>query len=256
MHSIDDPTPIKGLFADYSRGRGLLDAALQSGQGTIRCDDPAAPSLVHLQVGGFALFGGDPHHAAIPRLMASLPPTWIIPESTVWEKALLAPVAPRVKKRQRSHFSPSQLKIDALPPPPPDYRIVPVERIHVEQRRQPDGRLWAFPSVAAFAARGLGFCALAGNTVAAYAVSYAASASSIEIEVQTSAPHRRRGLGFCLCSRLIGQCLEQGKVPHWDAANAISCRLAEKLGYLKVEEYLSFRRLRADELDATGAQTA
>ncbi|NKB66683.1 MAG: GNAT family N-acetyltransferase [Candidatus Latescibacteria bacterium] len=246
MHPIADCTPLQPLFADHRRGRGLLDAALHSGQGRARCDAPAAPSLAHLQVGGFALFGGDPDYPGISTLMATLPPTWIIPESAAWEKALLVPLEPQVKRRRRTRFAPPGL-IDH-PPTPRGYRIIPVQPAHIQPRIQPDGRLFAFPSAAAFAASGLGFCALAGDQIAAYALSYAVAPTSIEIEVQTGLAHRRRGLAFALCSRLLALCFERGLVPHWDAANPISANLAKKLGYQQVEEYLSFRPLRPDEL--------
>ena len=248
MQRTNDLSRLHPLFADHRRGRGLMQAALAGTCGTVFCDSPQSPNLVHMQVGGFALFGGDCQHPGLADLVRRLPPTWIIPESDHWQQALLTPLAGQVKRRQRSRFSAAKLVRQQTAEAPAGYHIAPIGAAQLDIIAQASGRLWSFANVEDFINNGVGFCALLEGTLVAYAVSYAAAPHSIEIEVQTHTDHRRRGLAVCLCSHLLHHCQTRGILPHWDAANEISARLANKLGFVKAEDYLSFRRLRPDEL--------
>ena len=52
--------------------------------------------------------------------------------------------------------------------------------------------------------------------------------------------HHRQGIATALAAQLLTWCLENPVDPHWDAANAESCGLAEKLGYRKTGEYTAY----------------
>ncbi|MBO4428512.1 MAG: GNAT family N-acetyltransferase, partial [Clostridia bacterium] len=61
-----------------------------------------------------------------------------------------------------------------------------------------------------------------------------------DIEVDVLNEHRHKGLASAVCAALILACLDEGLYPSWDAANMMSVRLAEKLGYTLDHEYVCF----------------
>jgi GNAT superfamily N-acetyltransferase len=122
----------------------------------------------------------------------------------------------------------------------PDYRIERVDTVLVERLAVELGNdcfLENFSSPADFASRGIGFCALYEGRVVAAAGSMAASNRAVDVEVETAADHRGRGLATALSARLALACLARGLVPYWLAANPTSERLAQRLGYTPGETY-------------------
>lgn len=95
----------------------------------------------------------------------------------------------------------------------------------------------AFDSPADFTRRGLGVVATYDGVPVAGAGSYCVYRGGIEIEIDTRADHRRRGLATACGARLILECLERGLYPSWDAIDLRSAALAEKLGYHRGEPY-------------------
>jgi len=91
-----------------------------------------------------------------------------------------------------------------------------------------------------FLCRGVGFIALDGDTIMGGASSYTVYHGGIEIEVDTDKKYRQKGIATACAARLILHCLENGLYPSWDAANMISVRLAEKLGYHFDHEYIVY----------------
>ena len=78
---------------------------------------------------------------------------------------------------------------------------------------------------------GMGYVILEGTTVISGASSYSSYRNGIEIEVDTRAEYRRKGLASVCSARLILECLDRGLYPSWDAQNLWSVALSEKLGY-------------------------
>ena len=72
------------------------------------------------------------------------------------------------------------------------------------------------------------------------ASSYTRYNEGIEIEVDTVAEERRKGLATIACAALILRCLDEGLYPSWDAQNMVSAHLAEKLGYEFDHEYTAY----------------
>ncbi|WP_420630634.1 GNAT family N-acetyltransferase [Candidatus Leptofilum sp.] len=88
-----------------------------------------------------------------------------------------------------------------------------------------------FKSPEDFVERGVGFCALEGNSIAAVASSFAVCDQGIEIQIDTRKKYRGRGLATAVAAHLIVHCLENNLDPSWDAATEISAKFAQKLGY-------------------------
>ena len=98
----------------------------------------------------------------------------------------------------------------------------------------------AFGSYESFSAHGIGCAVLFGDTIVSGASSYSYYSGGIEIEIDTRADFRRRGLALACGARLILECLDRGLYPSWDAQNLGSLSLAKKLGYEFSHEYPAY----------------
>ena len=98
----------------------------------------------------------------------------------------------------------------------------------------------AFEGPADCCRRGLGFVAMYEGAPVAGAGSYCVYDGGIEIEIDTRADHRRKGLAAACGARLILECLDRGLYPSWDAIDLRSAALAEKLGYHRGEAYVTY----------------
>lgn len=91
-----------------------------------------------------------------------------------------------------------------------------------------------FASAKDFLAHGLGIVVMEGDTICGGASSYTAYKKGIEVEIVTRKEYRNQGIASACGAKLILTCLAEQKLPHWDAANETSVRLAKRLGF----EYL------------------
>lgn len=98
----------------------------------------------------------------------------------------------------------------------------------------------AFDSPADCCKRGVGVVALHDGVPVAGAGSYCVYRGGIEVEIDTRADHRRKGLAAACGARLILECLDRGLYPSWDAIDLRSVALAEKLGYHRGEAYVTY----------------
>lgn len=97
-----------------------------------------------------------------------------------------------------------------------------------------------YADYALYRKHGLGVVICRDDEIVSGASSYAGYQGGIEIEIDTRADCRRRGLA-CICgAKLILECLERGLYPGWDAQNKDSLALAEKLGYHFDCEYRAY----------------
>lgn len=87
---------------------------------------------------------------------------------------------------------------------------------------------------------GIGVVILHSGELVSGASSYTVYRDGIEIEIDTRADYRRRGLALVCGARLILECMERNLYPSWDAQNQGSVALAEKLGYHFDYEYSAY----------------
>lgn len=84
-----------------------------------------------------------------------------------------------------------------------------------------------------------GFCMMHDNDVISVCQALAITEDVCEIDILTKDSYRGKSLAYFPCSAFIEHCLKSGLKPYWETvrANTSSCRLAEKLGFVEVEEY-------------------
>ncbi len=87
---------------------------------------------------------------------------------------------------------------------------------------------------------GLGVVILKDSEPVSGASSYTSYHNGIEIQTDTRADYRRKGLATICAATLILECLKRGWYPGWDAQNPWSASLAEKLGYHRDGAYTAY----------------
>ena len=104
-----------------------------------------------------------------------------------------------------------------------------------------DGRIkpsFSWESDESFLQKGVGFCAMYGDTPAAWAFSAAVSDCEIDIGVETLEGFRGKGLAAAVACKMVDFALSIGKKPVWacHSENIASRKTAEKIGFEKVGE--------------------
>lgn len=87
---------------------------------------------------------------------------------------------------------------------------------------------------------GLGYIITEGEKIISGTSSYSYYSRGVEIELATHENYRHRGFAQITASAFLLECAEKGLVPHWDARNKISLKIAEKFGFVFSDEYTAF----------------
>ena len=220
----------------------LLTACLQGYTG--RAAISQSGRSVALLTGDFAFLAGDPDIAALHWLSENKPGELIISGAPGW-LCLAQSMGRAWKKSIRYAFDTPEswdiARLTALTQAlPAGFTLHPMDGAlyarcrGVEQLRDLCG---CAGDEAAFFAHGLGVAALHGNEIAGGASAYAWDDTGVEVEIDTLPPFRRQGVAAACGAALILRCLAAHRRVHWDAANAVSARLAERLGFLSRGTY-------------------
>jgi len=85
--------------------------------------------------------------------------------------------------------------------------------------------------------QGFGFVAGIGTKIIGGIGCYTLYRNGIEIEIDTQAEYRRRGIATLLSLRMLEECGRRNLACHWDAMNIASASLAKKLGFIEKSQY-------------------
>jgi GNAT superfamily N-acetyltransferase len=228
---------LRPLFQTHIRQRVVIDALLEQPYGDAVADRETRPHIARLHLGAFTFFAGDPNHPLSEQLITSSPEGLLIAETDAWQARICSLLGKRCSTYLRRGFSHHKLDLAHVrgfaERVPPDYTA---HRFNADfAAREYTGTAYTDPET--LLARGIGFCAVSGHEIASVAAAYTNSRCGIEVQIYTHGPHRQKGLATCTSAALIAWCLENGVTPHWSAANAVSARLAEKLGYIQTHAY-------------------
>ena len=146
----------------------------------------------------------------------------------------------KVEKRYFFELAQQSPSVTALPQ---GFVIKPIDASILSRL---DGRIkpsFSWESGERFLKNGKGFCAMYGDTPAAWAFSAAVSDREIDIGVETLESFRGKGLAAAVAGKMAAYVLSIGKKPVWacHADNIASQKTAARAGFVKVRECRTVR---------------
>ncbi|TFG94461.1 GNAT family N-acetyltransferase [Candidatus Thorarchaeota archaeon] len=228
------------LFDTFKVGRRIIFPALLQNRGNIWVDSIESPEVARLQMSIINALAGDSAKSESEEIIKMINPHELVFFSNPgWSDKIHDIWGNRVGIQKRTMMSPVTLNIDHLKGLvanlPEEFTL---ELIDLETTRNLNENMsmhisMFFGSPEKFIDKGFGFCIKDGGEVVSMASTFTPFIDEFEIEVRTSnsGEYRRKGLATIVSSALILYALERGFIPHWDAANDISVKLALKLGY-------------------------
>ena len=244
IYELNEPSIAAPLFANWQDPDAGIAACLDNVMGKIFADDTERPKAAMAVVGDFAYFAGEPNL----ELVGARPDRWlvVVPQNEAWEELIENnfPAFKRIRYAMRKDTKFDRKKLEAMVNALPEGYAF----------RRIDGELYdvclkdenfveaasAFGSKEKYLELGIGFAVMKDGKIVAAASSYTRYKKGIDIEIDVVKEERHKGLGSAVAAKLILECLDEGLYPAWDAANKMSVRLAEKLGYEFSREYVVY----------------
>ena len=246
---ISDPARIEALFTGWSET--FIWSFLQGCMGSAWADHPRIPISAKIMVGDFCLFAGAPNAKLILHRPEGREDDFfiLVPRNEAWCQEIertLGGQAQRITRyatqKEPSLFRRGELERLAILSDP----SFQLRRIDEQLFNLLRGAEWShdlcsqFMDYSDYERRGAGIAAVFQGEPVSGASSYTVYRGGIEIEIDTRADFRRRGLATACGARLILDCLDRGLYPSWDAHSRASLALAEKLGYLLDRPYPAY----------------
>ena len=233
------------LLTGLPGAHGMVEAA-RHGMGRAWADSPAHPRASIVTVGDFLYCGGQPGPSATHMLrvaVGSEKRRWLVYAPGEWKRVLdrVIPSEPRTRYAFDHAVQPEEAHLRRLLAAAPEG--AGFERITGERIAWCRGQEWSRDFVSMFTEEryerdGLGVLVTLDGEPVAGAGSYVAYPGGIEVQVQTREGFEGRGLATLAAAKLILTAHERGMIATWDAANAVSMHIAQKLGYHFVGAYL------------------
>lgn len=236
---------LASAFRNNQRVDLAIDCAIEGQMGTALVDDLAHPTAYCIGGGPFHYFAGDATGEGGRRLLRSLPAyDLLMPSPDPWLAVAHEIFGERLLSYPRYQFSSAPLNVHSLTGLLAKSKFrncVTLLDAPLATRLagQPDSilEISTFDSIADFVERGIGFATLEQDKVLGVAYSSLVCSKGIEVSIYVAERFRQRGVATALACSLLLACLEKDVVPHWDAANPASYKLAKKLGYEFIAMY-------------------
>lgn len=240
IYRIKETETAAGLFEGWEET--LIWSCLQGVMGCIYGDAAVNPESAMALLGDFCFLAGRPKRELLLYRPEDREQDFVImvPGDETWAELIEGCLGERAKKvvryairKEPDVFDRDKLQraVQALPE---EYELRMIDRELFERCREMAWcRDWVsqYEDYEKYRKFGLGVVILREGEPVSGASSYSGYRGGIEIEIDTKAEYRRRGLAYVSGAKLILECLERGWYPSWDAQNLWSAALAEKLGY-------------------------
>lgn len=94
-------------------------------------------------------------------------------------------------------------------------------------------------SIEGFIKNGFGYCAVHGSKLISWCTAELVSRNHCGIGIETIEEQQKKGVGAVLAANFLKECATRNLEPYWDSwtRNLGSVKIAEKVGFYKVEEY-------------------
>ncbi|MGY5876956.1 MAG: GNAT family N-acetyltransferase [Candidatus Thorarchaeota archaeon] len=242
---LDKRKELLPLFEDYPYLHAIPEALLKEGLGEAYTDSLDEPTVAHLYYQKLSFLAGDANSSHVSELLERISEKeLIVVPSGLWEDELRKFWKDKLHPYPRTKFSSESLDIKHMKEIQKNLpRGMTLEEVNTESIQQVSDQakgliLLVFPTLEKFLETNFGFMIREGDTVVSLALAATPLYSNeFEIHIETHPDYQRRGLAMISAARLIQYCLENGMIPHWDADNPPSAKLATKLGFTQPEEY-------------------
>lgn len=240
-------TAIRPLFADYPYLQGLVNGALRGAFGEAFADQTKAATVGMLSADDFVFFAGDPSCATAAEMISSQPAgSWLIGRDAAWQARFVEIWGDQLKQKERFAFQAptvwNRARLTGLMRNvPAGCTLMQIPEVAAARFARLSASLVDFdaqgePSMA----RSVGFgVEQEGQFIAGCAG--APANGLLDFEIQTALAYRRRGLATAVAAAMILYCLDHDLQPCWDAANEMSARLAEKVGFVGLTPYMAYQ---------------
>jgi len=224
----------------------VILSCLQGHMGRAWTDDLDNPKGALIQAGTFCFIVGDENSNQVSQLiaqtldLAGINMAYVITENVVIGDLIEKYYGDNSRKIQRYEINRKKDEFDLVTLQaivarlPKEYGLSPInEEWYGETLREnwSEDFVSNFSSQEDYIERGIGRIIIHNGKIVSGASSYTIYNGGIEIEIATREEYRKHGLAQIVGAALILACREKGLYPSWDAANMISVRLAQKLGY-------------------------
>lgn len=250
IQKVDAPlqTKLEPLFANHHRVDFGIDSILEAQSGkqiSVVVDDIEHPHVALMRYGTFGVLAGDASHANAATLIQSIQlPCAIQPSPEGWMNLLQHMYADKIKKIER--FSFTHQFIDAAKITriiqQHSYNLHNIDTATAHAMEKDDWHkyhLLNYNSPAHFAANAFATGITINGTLASVCSAALRCSRGIELNVITLPEYRNKGLGEAVAAATIKKAIDHKLIPHWDAANERSARLAVRLGFQPAGSYFT-----------------
>jgi RimJ/RimL family protein N-acetyltransferase len=253
IHKADEVLrkKLQPLFAEHDRVDFGIDSILEGQSGkqiSVSVDDVTNPAVALLRYGTFGVLGGDATHTNAHELVQTIQlPCAIQPSPDAWMNLLQISYADKLKKIERFSFTHEFIDASEL------LRIIKqhpyannLHEIDTATAQEMENEEWHkyhltnYNSAAGFAANAFANGVTFDGVLASVCSAALRCAKGIELNIITLPQFRNKGLAALVATATILRAIEQDLIPHWDAANERSARLAMRLGFKSTGSYFTY----------------
>ncbi|NHK31150.1 MAG: GNAT family N-acetyltransferase [Asgard group archaeon] len=235
-------------FAEHKYLRLLFEGLLREGIGIAYVNNIENPKAILIGKQMIYFLAGDPDDSCVPELLKQIPSQrLILVPSEEWVNKLKEFWEEKLHPYHRTKFSSKQLDIKHMQeiqkklPEKLTIKKLTNETITKISTQAKTIISMLFQSLDDFLERNFGFCILDGDKIASLALAASPMYDKhFEIHIETDPGYQRRGLALIICAKIIEYSLQNNLVPHWDADNEPSAKLAIKLGFTEPEKYKAY----------------
>lgn len=229
----------------------LIWSCLQGYMGSAWADNSIDPKSAQIAIADFCFLAGEPNIELVKYKPLKYNSDFVImvPQDKEWAKLIeevylenAVRVARYAIKKEFDVFNVKKLeKMVENASRDFDIRLIDKEIYDMAMEQEWSRDLCSqFENYEQYSAKGLGVAAMHNGELVSGASSYTVYRDGIEIEIDTRADYRRKGLALVCGAKLILECINRNLYPSWDAQNKWSVGLAEKLGYHFDKEYVAY----------------
>lgn len=253
IHKVDEALrkKLQPLFAEHNRVDFGIDSILEGQSGkqiSVTVDDVINPAVALLTYGSFGVLGGDATHTNAHALVQAIPlPCAIQPSPDAWMNLLQISYADKIKKTERFSFNHQFIVASDM------MRIIKqhpytnnLHEIDTTTAQKMENEEWHkyhltnYNSAGEFAANAFASGVTIDGVLASVCSAALRCAKGIELNIITLPAFRNKGLAELVAAATIVRAIEQDLIPHWDAANERSARLAMRLGFQPTGSYFTY----------------